>query len=286
MRPTRPPRPARRARTLAAALLCAVLCLGQPAACGPGAEPDAGDGLSLAAASSLRDLLERTLPEFRPAGRALDLRVSYAASSTLSRQIEEGARFDVFLSADAFNLDRLGPLVDSSTRRVFLGNTLVLVGRAGLEPPPADPAALAGRPLSVALAGPAVPAGRYARAWLEQAGLLAALESRLVVADSVRATLALVESGAADCGFVYLTDARAARHAQLLWSAPPGAGARAGTSAGTSAGQGSGAEIAYVAAALGASTSPWADAFLDWLGGETCLAAALEAGFLPPPAGG
>jgi molybdate transport system substrate-binding protein len=192
----------------------------------------------------------------------------------------------VFLSADAFNLDRLGPLVDSSTRRVFLGNTLVLVGRAGLEPPPADPAALAGRPLSVALAGPAVPAGRYARAWLEQAGLLAALESRLVVADSVRATLALVESGAADCGFVYLTDARAARHAQLLWSAPPGAGARAGTSAGTSAGQGSGAEIAYVAAALGASTSPWADAFLDWLGGETCLAAALEAGFLPPPAGG
>jgi molybdate transport system substrate-binding protein len=251
-----------RRRTGRRLFACVLLLAG----CGSGAD---GDGLTVAAASSLRDLFERSLPEFRPAGRRVDLRVSYAASSTLSRQIGEGAPYDVFVSADALNLDRLGGLVDADSRRLVLGNTLVLVGREDLADPPADPATLAARDLRVALAGPAVPAGRYARTWLERAGLLEAMGPRIVMADSVRATLALVQSGAADCGFVYLTDARAARGARLLWSAPAD----------------DGPEIAYAAAALSGSTSPWADAFLDWLGGEDFQRAAAEAGFLAPPAG-
>jgi molybdate transport system substrate-binding protein len=225
--------------------------------------------LTVAAASSLRDLLESTLSDFRPAGRSLDLRVSYSASSTLSRQIEEGAPFDVFISADATNLDRLGVLVDADTRRVVLGNTLVLVGREDLPDAPADPSALAAGTLRVALAGPAVPAGRYARAWLAQAGLLEELQERIVLADSVRAALALVESGAADCGFVYLSDARVAKNARLLWSAPSGASP----------------QITYVAAVLAGSSSPWPDALLDWMGGEVFLRAAAEAGFKAPRSG-
>jgi molybdate transport system substrate-binding protein len=272
-RASAPPSAPPRARVIAlhvGPLVALALALGAapvPVGCGRASQAPAGDRLQVAAAASLRELFERTLPGFRPAGGALDVRVSYAASSTLARQIGEGAPYDVFVSADAENVDRLGVLVDAGTRRRVLGNRLALVGRHDLPDPPADPAALAGRPLSVALAGPAVPAGRYARDWLARHGLLAALEPRVTVADSVRAALALVESGTADCGFVYLTDARAARNARLLWTAPSADDGR----------------IAYVAAVLSGSTSPWADAFLDWLSSETFLSAAAEAGFLAPP---
>jgi molybdate transport system substrate-binding protein len=122
------------------------------------------------------------------------------------------------------------------------------------------------RDLSLALAAPPVPAGRYAREYLSRVGLLDELEPRIVNADNVRAALAMVESGAADCALVYLSDARAAPSAQLLWTA---------TAANNP-------DIVYVAAALSRSASPWADAYLDWLGSEAFMEAAESRGFLRP----
>ena len=254
------------------ALLVAALAL---TGCGPPAPAAAPSGssktaaaagkLTIAAASSLRELLTAADEVFTGAHPGTEISVSYEASSTLSRQIEEGAAFDAFLSADAGNLDRIAAHLDGKSRRIVLSNRLAMVGREGLAVAPADPAALAAGTWSIAMAGPAVPVGRYARTYLDRKGLLAAVEPRFATADNVRAVLALVESGTADVGFVYLTDARVAKHATLLWTAPaaddPG--------------------IAYVAAATDGS-SALAHAYVEWLGSAEFLKQADAFGFLPP----
>ena len=251
---------------------------GSPAAKGPSAQapaakpatPAASDGptgLTIAAAASLRELLEGTQAAFAAAHGGAKLQISFDASSTLSRQIEQGAPFDVFLSADADSVDRLAASVKADTRRVFLSNRLALVGRSDLPPPaPSGPAELVGTKLTIAMAGPAVPAGKYTRAYLTQHALLAELEPRVVTADTVKAALALVEAGTADCGFVYVTDAHAAKNAQLLWTAPPE----------------DDPGIAYVAVQVAASQAPLAPELLDWLLGAEFQKAAQELGFLPP----
>jgi molybdate transport system substrate-binding protein len=270
-------------------MLLAVLAL---AGCGPGGgasgsgeAPAAAGGraaagavtLHVAAASSLRDVLEDAAPLFTARHGGAPPVFSFDASSTLALQIGEGAAFDVFLSADETSVDRVAARVVPGTRRAFLSNRLALAGRAGLSPAPADPAALVEQAAfagtTVAWAGPAVPAGRYAREWLGAHGLLAPLEARAVNADSVRAALALLQAGAVDCAFVYRTDALVAQDAgvSLLWTAPAADEPR----------------ILFVAAALARAEGDAelaARAWLDWLGGQEFLALAERAGFLPPPA--
>ena len=234
---------------------------------GAPATPSGPNELTVAAAASLRELLEGTQASFSQAHDGAKLHISFESSATLSRQIEQGAPFDVFLSADAESVDRLGDSVVADTRRVFMSNGLALVGRSDLPAPvPAHPKDLVDTRLTIAMAGPAVPAGKYSRAYLTKHELLAALEPRVVTADSVKAALALVEAGTADCGFVYLTDARAAKSAKLLWTAPPE----------------DDPGIAYVAAQVTASKAPLAQDFLDWLVGPEFQKAAQELGFLPP----
>lgn len=244
------------------------------AACGDAAAPKAAgataapgkptETLTVAAAASLRDLLTATATDFQAAHGVMPS-VSFEASSMLSRQIEEGGSFDAFLSADAANVDRLGDKVDAATRKVFLGNTLAMVGRKDLASPPADPAALAAGTWSIALAGPAVPAGKYARTYLEKHGLLTGLQSRITNADDVRAALALVESGTVDTAFVYLTDARMAKQSPLLWQAPPA----------------DDPGIAYVAAAVHGGHD-LGRVYVEWLGSEAFLKRADALGFLRP----
>ena len=228
------------------------------------APPRPAETLTVAAASSLRDLLTSTASDFAAAHGVMPS-FSFEASSTLSRQIEEGGDFDAFLSADAANLDRLGDKVDAATRRTFLGNTLAMVGRKDLASPPADPAALAAGTWSIALAGPAVPAGKYTRTYLEKHGLLTGVQSRITNADDVRAALALVEAATVDTAFVYLTDARMAKQSRLLWQAPradePG--------------------IAYVAAAVH-GRHDLGRVYVEWLGSEAFLKQADTLGFLRP----
>ncbi|MGQ0554164.1 MAG: molybdate ABC transporter substrate-binding protein [Planctomycetota bacterium] len=249
--------------------------------CGEPSEAAAERRVTVAAAASLRELLERTAPLFQPPGEPVRLSFSFEASSTLARQILEGAPYDVLLSADEASVYRLGENAPAATRRVVLGNHLVMVGCSDLKNPPTTPQQLAerltgakaanvdGRPLRVVLAGPEVPAGKYARAMLERAGLLESVAAGAAVADNVRAALALVASGAADVGFVYATDAAIAPGVQRLWTAPEDALP----------------PIRYVAAVLATAGSPWAEAYLDFLGSEAFLREAEALGFLraPPP---
>src|SRR5262245_9809810 len=141
---------------------------------------------------------------------------SYAASSALARQIEQGAPADVFISADIPWMDYLQErrLIKSDTRFNLAGNRLVLIapkdsniGDVKIEQG-FDLAGLAGTGRVATGDGRAVPVGRYAKAALEKLGSWAATESRFAMTENVRAALVLVARGEAVLGIVYETDAK------------------------------------------------------------------------------
>ena len=179
------------------------------------------------AASSLTDALNEIGPAYeRDQGQSVKL--SYAASSALARQIESGAHADVFFSADTDWMDYLqkAKLIDTSTRRNIVGNTLVLIA-------PADSATrlkiTPGFALAAAL-GPdghlstgdpdSVPVGRYAKAALTSLGVWDSVSARIVRADNVRTALQFVARGEAPLGIVYATDAAAEPKVKVVATFP------------------------------------------------------------------
>ena len=173
------------------------------------------DGPLVLAAASLQESMTAAADAWARKGHARPI-LSFAASSVLARQVEAGARADLFVSADEEWMDVLERrrAIALGTRVPFLGNRLVLVARAD-TPAERRPLAamLRGR---IAVADPAsVPAGRYAEAALRNLKLWDAAVPRLVRAENVRAALALVERGAAPHGIVYATDARASRRVRV-----------------------------------------------------------------------
>lgn len=185
--------------------------------------------LTIFAAASLQDALRVLEPAWRAAAPGNPpLRLSFAASSALARQIEQGAPADLFLSADEPWMDYLAArsLIVPATRISPLGNALVLVAPA--DSPlrelalgrGTDLAALLG-PGRLATGDPAhVPVGRYAQAALEWLGQWPAINPRLARADNVRAALLLVERGEAPLGIVYATDARASPGVKVIGTFP------------------------------------------------------------------
>jgi molybdate transport system substrate-binding protein len=148
------------------------------------------------------------------------------ASNDLARQIEAGAPADVFVSADAAQMDGLQKdgLVRAAERVDLLSNTLVVVVPAGSKATVARAADLAAFP-TLALADPqAVPAGVYARKWLEASGLWAQLKGRVVPALNVRAALSMVESENAPAGVVYKTDAAVSKRVKVAYEVPRATG--------------------------------------------------------------
>src|SRR5829696_6842071 len=106
---------------------------------------------TVAAASSLRELLEATRHRFEKQHLGASLAFSFDASSALSRQIEAGSGFEVFLSADRENVERLGDKVDRERTKAFMSNRLALVARAGLEEKATDLESLRGKPGKIAI---------------------------------------------------------------------------------------------------------------------------------------
>jgi molybdate transport system substrate-binding protein len=142
------------------------------------------------------------------------VKASYAASSTLAKQIEQDAPADIFISADLDWMDYLAGkgLIRQETRVDLLGNSLVLVApkdgpaSVDLNAPGGIAKALGGGRLAVGSID-SVPAGKYAKAALERLGLWTSVSDRLAQAESVRAALLLVSRGEAPLGVVYKTDA-------------------------------------------------------------------------------
>jgi len=152
---------------------------------------------------------------------------NFAASNTLAQQIQAGAPADLFFSADEAKMDDLDQanLIVRDTRRDLLGNSLVIITpTAGVKITQAgDLTQIAIKHLS--LGDPkAVPAGVYAKAWLESAGLWEALQTRIVPAENVRAAMAVVESGNAEAGIVYKTDAAISKKVVIALEIPAAEG--------------------------------------------------------------
>ena len=157
------------------------------------------------------------------------MRLVLAGSSTLARQIEAGARADIFISADNDWMDHLAArdLIDNATRRALLGNRLVVVVAAER----AVELAVAGngdwlQQLGngrIAMGDPAhVPVGKYSKAALKSLGHWRQVRRRLAPALDTRAALALVERGEAVAGLVYATDAAASARVRVAAALPPG----------------------------------------------------------------
>jgi molybdate transport system substrate-binding protein len=169
--------------------------------------------LTVFAAASLTDALNEVNAAYTKSGGA-PVRVSYAASSGLARQIEAGAKADVFFSADLDWVDYLQQrnLVDTASRQNILGNRLVLIAptdsKVSLKIAPNFPLAAAIGKSRLATGDPdSVPVGRYARSALTTLGVWGEVADRVVRADNVRVALAYVARGEAAVGIVYETDA-------------------------------------------------------------------------------
>ncbi len=153
--------------------------------------------------------------------------VSYAASSALAKQIEQGAPADVFISADLAWMDYLADkkLIKADTRSNLLGNRIVLVSGKSDAPaveiePGLDLAGLLGDGRLAMGAVDSVPAGKYGKAALEKLGLWPNVAGKVAGAESVRAALLLVSRGEAPYGIVYRTDAAADANVKVVGTFP------------------------------------------------------------------
>jgi molybdate transport system substrate-binding protein len=202
----------------------ACLVLGVGIAAHPAA---AQETLTVFAAASLKNALDDIDTAFTRAS-GVKVAASYAASSTLAKQIEQGAPADVFASADLDWMDyaHAKKLINDATRINLLGNRLVLI--APKDSPLADVAIGPGFDLA-ALAGDgrivtgdvrAVPVGRYAKAALEKLGAWAKAEPKMAMAENVRAALVLVARGEAPLGIVYETDAKVEPNVKIVGRFP------------------------------------------------------------------
>ena len=201
--------PARRCR---AAGLAAVLACGLSA--GP-AVAQGHDDVVVFAAASLKNALDHVDAQYRrDTGKSA--KISYEASSTLAKQIENGAPADIFISADLDWMDYLAQrnLIKPSTRKNLLGNELVLIApKDGATPVKIEPdfplaKLLAGGRLAMADTS-AVPAGKYGKAALELLGVWSSVAGQIAQAENVRAALVFVARDEAPFGIVYRTDAAA-----------------------------------------------------------------------------
>jgi molybdate transport system substrate-binding protein len=241
------------------------------ACCGIARAAEAPAPLTVFAAASLKESLDEAATAWQ-AHTHQAVRVSYAASSALARQIEQGAPADVFVSADLDWMDELEhkQLIDASTRRNLLGNTLVLVAPASGNTAPltlapgVDLAARLGTDgrLAVALTN-SVPAGKYAKASLTALGAWPAVQDRLAESENVRAALLLVARGEAPLGIVYGSDALAEPNVRTIGTFPAQ----------------SHPPIVYPVARIAASHNPQAAAFVRWLQQPAARAIFLRHGF-------
>ena len=183
--------------------------------------------LTVFAAASLTDAMKDVSAQWAQAGHP-PLRMSFGSSSTLARQIEQGAPANLFASADEKWMDYLADknLIAPDTRKDLLGNDLVLVVPADKPQhvaikPGFDLLGMIGPNGRIATGDPAhVPVGIYAEQALKKLGLWDAVSPRLARTDDVRSALLLVERGEAPAGIVYATDAAASKAVMVAGTFP------------------------------------------------------------------
>jgi len=229
----------------------------------------AAEKITVFAAASLKNALDAVAKAWK-AESGNESTISYASSSALARQIEQGAPADVFISADLDWMDYLAgkKLVDPASVTDLLGNRIVLIAPADSTvettiAPGFDIASLLGDSRLAIATVDAVPAGKYGKAALEALGVWESVKDRLAQAENVRAALALVATGEAPLGIVYRTDAAAEPKVKIVGIFP----------------EDTHPAIIYPAGRVAASTRTEAAAFLDFLRSGTARALFASEGF-------
>jgi molybdate transport system substrate-binding protein len=232
----------------------------------------AGKPVNVFAAASLKNALDEV-------GRAYgaktggEARLTYAASSAIARQIENGAPAEVYISADADWMDYLAgkKLIVAASRRDLLTNHLSLIApadsRTALKIARAMPIAKALGGGRLAVAGPDVPAGKYAKASLTYLGVWDSVLAHLAQAENVRGTLQFVARGEAPFGIVYDTDAKVEPKVRIVGLFPDA----------------SHPAIIYPAALVAGGRNPDAGTFLSFLSGPEAGAIFRKYGFVVLP---
>jgi len=223
------------------------------------------------AAASLKNALDEVGAAYAKTGG--EARFSYAASSAIARQIEQGAPADVYVSADsdwmAYLADR--KLIVAASRRDLLTNKLALIA-------PADSKVAIrigkGMPLAktlgegrLAVAGPDVPAGKYAKASLSALGVWDGVSGKLAQAENVRTALQYVARGESPLGIVYDTDAKVEPKVRIVGLFPDATHPK----------------IVYPAAVVAASKNPDAAKFLNYMSSPAASAIFKKYGFTVLP---
>jgi len=179
------------------------------------------------AAASMKNALDDIDTAFT-AKTGVKVQASYAASSTLAKQIEQGAPADIFVSADTDWMDyaTVNKNINEATRVSLLGNSIVLIAPKDSKldnvaiGPGFDLAKLAGDGKIATGDVKAVPVGKYAKAALEKLGAWQAAEPKFAMAESVRTALTLVARGEAVLGIVYSTDAKVEPGVKIVGTFP------------------------------------------------------------------
>jgi molybdate transport system substrate-binding protein len=187
----------------------------------------AQDSVVVFAAASLKNALDEIAATWSKDTGKPAPRISYAASSALAKQMEQGAPADLFISADLDWMDYVAGknLIKADTRFNLLGNKIVLIAPKESK---TTTLAISGADLAKALAGgrlsmanvESVPAGKYGKAALEKLGAWSAVKDSIAQAENVRAALLLVARGEAPLGIVYSTDAAAEPNVRIVATFP------------------------------------------------------------------
>ena len=223
------------------------------------------------AAASLTDAMKDISAQWAAKAGHSPLRMSFGSSSTLARQIEQGAPANVFASADEKWMDYLADkkLIVLNTRKDLLGNDLVLVVPANKPQrvtigPGFNLVGMLGPDGRVATGDPAhVPVGIYAEQALKKLGVWDAVSPRLARADDVRSALLLVERGEAPAGIVYATDAAVSKTVMVAGTFPAD----------------SHDPVSYPFAVVKAGDTPEVRALMTYLSGPEARAVFLKRGF-------
>jgi len=177
--------------------------------------------LTVSAAASLRVPLDALKTEFEKANPDVSVVYNFGSSGSLQQQIFNGAPVDVFISAAARQMDELekAGLIVPGSRFVLLGNSLVLIAPAGSQGIQGFGDLASVRTLAIG-EPKSVPAGMYAMDILGYFGLVEAMSGRMVYAKDVRQVLVYVESGNAEAGIVYGSDAVGSKAVRFVAVAP------------------------------------------------------------------
>ncbi len=225
--------------------------------------------LTVSAAASLKDALTAIDQDFQRAHPDIAITPNFGASGTLQLQIEQGAPVDVFISAAPQQMDALAAknLLLADTRMNLLENELVLIVPKDSKTVASFADLKRADVRVIAMGDPrSVPAGTYAQQVLTALGIYNAVKSKMTLATDVRQVLADVETGSAEAGLVYSTDAAISPKVRVAMNAP------AGTHQ----------PIVYPAAVLRGSMNPEAArGFVKYLASPEARAVFLKYGFRP-----